>query len=257
MLDSHPELAIPGESHFIPELWESVRGQHWNRRRARKVLKALRAHPRFEKWGLSEEDTRGALESATGFADGMRGLYAAYARAHGKRRYGDKTPDYVDRVSMLAAIFPEARFVHLIRDGRDVALSLVDVPFGPDTLPDAAAYWAAKVRAGRRAGAGLGPDRYLEVRYEALVRQSESSLKDVCRFIGLDFDPAMLRYPDRSDEVVAAALRPDVHTRVSEPPTEGVRAWRRDLSSDQAAELNASIGDLLEELGYEVPVSPA
>jgi hypothetical protein len=257
MLDSHPELAIPGESHFIPELWGSFGRKRWSRRRARELHDTLRGHPRFEKWQLADDDVVAALEGARGFPDAIRGLYRGCARARGKPRYGDKTPDYVDHISLLAEFFSEARFVHLIRDGRHVALSLVDVPFGPDTLPSAATYWADKVRAGRRAGGAAGTRRYLEVRYEELVRDPGSSLKEVSAFIDLPFDPAMLRYTERSDEVVAAALRPDVHSRVAEPPTEGVRDWRRDLSPDDAAHLTALIGDLLEELGYEGPVTPA
>jgi hypothetical protein len=80
---------------------------------------------------------------------------------------------------------------------------------------------------------------------------------EVSAFIDLPFNPAMLQYTERSDEVVAAALRPDVHSRVAEPPTEGVRDWRRDPSPDDAAHLTALIGDLLEELGYEGPITPA
>ena len=169
MLDSHPELAIPGESHFIPELWGSFGRKRWSRRRARELHDTLRGHPRFEKWQLADDDVVAAFEGARGFPDAIRGLYRGCARARGKPRYGDKTPDYVDHISLLAELFSEARFVHLIRDGRDVALSLVDVPFGPDTLPSAATYWADKVRAGGRAGGGVGTQKYLEVRYEELV----------------------------------------------------------------------------------------
>jgi hypothetical protein len=257
MLDSHPSLAIPGESHFIPELWDRFGAKHWTKRRGRKLQKALLANERIRKWGLTQEDVAAAIEGTSLFPDAMRGLYAAYARSRGKARYGDKTPDYVDHIPVLAAIFPEARFVHLIRDGRDVALSLVDVDFGPKKLPQAALFWATKVRNGRRAGESLGDRRYRELRYEDLVREPETVLRDMCVFIELEFDPAMLRYPARSEEVVSAALAPEAHSRIAEPPTEGVRDWRRDLPPAEAAELSALVGDLLRELGYEVPVSPA
>ena len=80
---------------------------------------------------------------------GFRAIYGFYAAANGKTRYGDKTPNYVLKVQDLALHFPESRFVHLIRDGRDVALALRDVPWGPDTLEGRAEYWMTRVAAGR------------------------------------------------------------------------------------------------------------
>ena len=134
MLDSHPELAVPPESHFA--LADSPRS----------LRRALRREPWFALWEIEAPDV-----DRLGCADAVRALFAAYAATRGKPRYADKTPHYVSHLPRLAARFPEARFVHVVRDGRDVALSLLEVPWGPDAIEDAALHWRRRVLEGRAA----------------------------------------------------------------------------------------------------------
>src|SRR5918992_1143853 len=126
MLDSHPELAIPPESHFLTK----VMRKPYNRE---SFLTMLSEHRRFARWELSIEDVSEALDRShvADNAAAVRALYSTYARITEKRRWGDKTPEYVRNIQGLSSFLPEARFVHLIRDGRDVTLSWLDVPLGP------------------------------------------------------------------------------------------------------------------------------
>lgn len=82
-----------------------------------------------------------------------------FAIARGKSRYADKNPAYVRSIPLLASLFTEARFIHLIRDGRDVAVSLMNVAWRPDSLSEAASHWRERVLEGRNAGREVGPDR--------------------------------------------------------------------------------------------------
>jgi Sulfotransferase family len=95
--------------------------------------------------------------------------YELYADAQGKSAYGDKTPAYVRRIAFLADRFPQARFIHLIRDGRNVATSLLENRLGHRRLNETAQYWADCVIRSREAGLALQTTRYREVRYEELV----------------------------------------------------------------------------------------
>ncbi len=101
-----------------------------------------------------------------------------------KPRWGDKTPQYVRAIPTLAEIFPEARFIHIIRDGRDVALSLIRERFGPGNVYTAAGLWRETIEAGRRGARILAPDQYLEVRYEALTGNPGETLRSICAFVG-------------------------------------------------------------------------
>src|SRR5205085_5760276 len=121
LLDSHPELAVPGESYFVP--WLAERFEVWDEAR---FLDEVTTHPRFLEWGLGRDVVAAELarSAAATYADGVRAVYRCYAAAEGKPRYGDKTPGYVFTLALLGDLFPEARFVQVVRDGRDAAVSI-------------------------------------------------------------------------------------------------------------------------------------
>jgi hypothetical protein len=254
MFDSHPEMAIPHESHFIVPL---ARGRSRYERpegfATETFVADLVQHPWFSRWGLAEDEVRESLRSnpPADCPEAIRRLFTLYARRRSKPRYADKTPGYVNHLSLLAAFLPEARFVHVIRDGREVALSLLEMEWGPTSFRDAAFYWKERVERGRRTGGRLGSERYREVRYEELVRDPEARLRELCAFVGVPFDSTMLRYHDRAEDVVTAAEFPHRHRRLFLPPTEGLRDWRRQMSLEELARFEAVAGGLLSELGYE------
>jgi hypothetical protein len=254
MLDAHPDMAIPNESHFVVQFarrkdrYENGRGFE-----AERFTADLFEHWAFKRWELPPPVVLDAYEEAppADYPSAIRTLYAAYAAHHGKSRYGDKTPSYVMSMDLLASTFPESRFVHLIRDGRDVTLSYLATEFGSTTLGQGAIDWNRFVRSGRAVGARLGSGRYLEVRYEELVAEPERVLGEVCAFVGLPYDDAMLRYHERADALVASLSHNESHRNLYRPPTAGLRDWRRELAPKQVAVFEALAGDLLDELGYE------
>ena len=122
--------------------------------------------------------------------EALRAFYSLYAARFGKPRWGDKTPAYAEHMLAIERLLPEARFIHVLRDGRDVALSLRDVWFGPASIEEAATQWCERIQAARRQATGVGA--YLEIRYEDLVRDTESVLRRVCEFIELPWSESML-----------------------------------------------------------------
>jgi hypothetical protein len=256
ILDSHPDLAIPGESHFLAEMARSPdRYLAADGFRVGRFLQDVLSHQRFQRWGLPEERMHRLLrdDPPVDLAAAFRRLYEAYALGQGKRRYGDKTPAYVHHISVLGALFPEARFVHVVRDGRDVALSHVAHPSFTRTVPEVALVWRRGVERGRRTGLALGPGRYREVRYEDLLEDPEGVSRSLCKFLVLDYHPAMLRYHERAEEIIRPTRHPESHQRIHLPPTKGLRDWRTDMSRHDVAVFDALVGDLLEDLGYGRP----
>jgi hypothetical protein len=257
MLDSHPQLAVPGESYFIVELAPKFAPKPLRRFNLDKFADAITSHERFVHWELPASDVRAALEreKPRDYASAMRVLYATYAAAHGKARYGDKTPNYVLDLPLLGKLFPEGRFLHVIRDGRDVALSVTSIEgWGPKKVEGAARYWVRHVEAGREAGRALGPQRYAEVGYDDLVDEPEGALRRICAFFALDFDPVMLDYPGRFDELVSSNMQPEIHERLRRPPTKGLRSWRTEMAPDDVAAFEAIAGPTLEAVGYPVGI---
>lgn len=254
MLDAHPSMCLPGESHFVVQFakrrarYETTDGFEVGR-----FTRDLLEHWAFRRWSLSDSAVLEALEATppTNLSGAIRSVYASYASVQGKPRYADKTPSYVLHVGSLAEMFPEAVFIHLIRDGRDVALSYLATDFGVSTLGQAAIHWDRFVRAGRSAGALLGPTRYREVRYEELVREPVRVLGEICTFVGLPFDDRMLRYFEKAGAFVPGLSHSEHHQNLYQPPTVGLRDWRRQLSTSDVAVFESLAGDLLDELGYE------
>lgn len=214
--------------------------------------------PNFVRQGLDLGAVRSALDKAGAetYSEAVRAVFAAYAAKDGKELYGDKTPGSVTQIELLAGLFPEAKFVHIIRDGRAVALSYLERPeWGPETMAEAANHWKNRVRRGRAAGRAIGPDRYLEVRYEDVVADPETVARKVCDFLGLDFEDGMLRYHEKSKDFIASTKDPEAFKNLSRPITADLRDWEDEISRNDQNLFEAIAGDLLQELGY--PVSGA
>jgi hypothetical protein len=254
MLDSHPEMAVPDESHFVVNMGlERRRYERVDRLDLDMFLSDLIDHFGFQRWGLPPEEVVASFRASApdSFPEAIRHAFALYARSHGKSRYGDKTPGYVMSMRFLADLFPESRFIHVIRDGRNVSLSYLDGGWGPKTLVGNAIYWRRFVRHGRKEGERLGASRYCEVRFEDLLDDPERELRAICRFLELEFDDAMLRYFERAHTLLATPNHHETHGALYLPPTKGLRDWRREMSNEDVTLFEAVAGDLLSELGYE------
>ena len=250
MFDSHPEIAVPPESYFVvPLLARAAQGPL----DFEALTTALEQDPYFADWQLPL-DALDALRldpRVTTWADAVSGLYAAYATSRAKPHFVDKTPSHLQAVDLLAQSFPNARFLHLVRDGRDVSASVLTMEFGAEQFAEAARSWRRRVLLAHQSGQALGPHRYHEIHYEQLVAQPEAVLQQACEFFEIDYAPSMLRYHERADEVLGG-LRHTGHIQgVRRPPTVGVRNWRLDLTPHQIAVFDEVAGSALDALGYE------
>ena len=250
MLDRNAELAIPDESYFVPQLARRHRGIV----QVETFVDDLRRLPTLVEWKLAPDAVALRLRPQMTTGDAIAAVFEAYAAERGKSRWGDKTPLYMQYLPLLERLFAEAAFVHLIRDGRDAALSFLSVPEGimtqgwghPRDVAGFACQWATEVRAARALGRRVGPGRYLEVRYEALVADPEAELRRVCAFAGLEYDETMLGYVGQTE-----SARKEHQQRLNEPPRVGVRDFRTEMRAEDVAAFEAVAGDLLAELGYE------
>jgi hypothetical protein len=268
MLDSHPQLTVPPETHFVPEWIRLARRENTTRKR---LLRAATSHQRWGDFGLDENEMLERLQEIKPLrpAPAIRVFYDMYAEKEGKPRWGDKTPRYMRAMPRIERALPEARFIHLIRDGRDVALSQAERALEADatSITEVAGRWKRRIETARKHSAEL--DSYLEVRYEDLVGDPERTLREICSFIDLPYDAAMLRYhehaADRLTEmdrdlgtgengpVRTGNERMAGHAMTSKPPsTDRCGRWREEMSAADQLEFERVAGDLLTDLGYEV-----
>lgn len=265
MLDSHPELAIPPETHFIPEV---IQAFNEGRTEPEQVVEVMTQNRRWPDFHLEPKPLLRELRAVRPLiAPGtvLRAFYRLYAEGQQKPRWGDKTPGYGPKLRRIERALPEARFVHMIRDGRDVALSLERRNSGLST-EEVAKRWRHRIRMTREAAEGV--EHYIEIRYEDLVADPEPVLRRICDLVELDYDPEMLSYHERSPERLSeldqplraegskrgltAESRQEAHARTAEPPrTDRVGAWKDSMSAEDLATFESYAGKLLAELGYD------
>ena len=264
MLDSHPALAIPAETHFIPRVVANHEAASDPRA---SFIQTLASYPKWPDFvtDISELEHRVNQIRPFDLAHAFRAFYMLHAERFGKQRWGDKTPRYLQQMQLIQRVLPDARFIHLIRDARDVALSVKGLWFGPNSISEIAQWWAAGIRQARRQAKEL--NYYLEVRYEDLVCNTESTLRKICAFIDLPWHAAMLDYHQTAHKrleafqsvtpdgktVIDADKRRDIHRLTNKPPQASrVGRWRTEMSVPDRQHMEASAGGLLEKLGYEV-----
>ena len=251
MLDRNPALAVPDESYFVPQLARRHRG----RVDPASFLDDLRRLPTLVEWRLSPDAVVPRLRPGMTSGAAIAAVFEAYAAERGKPRWGDKTPLYMQHLPLLEQLFPDATYVHLVRDGRDAAVSFLAVPEGimtegfghPRDAAGFACQWATEVRAARALGKRVGKCRYLELTYEALVADAAAALRRVCDVAALDYDEEMLGYVGQTE-----SARKEHQQRLNEPPRVGVRDWRTEMADGDRVAFERVAGDLLAELGYEV-----
>ena len=253
IFDSHPELTVAHEPRFLATMApHHARYERDGALDIDRFLGDLYSVSNFRRLGLPREEVRSTLENGrpVGFADAVRMVFEMYAQSRGKDLYGDKTPLYISFMERIAGLFPEARFVHLVRDGRDVVLAYLERDKGPATVAEGAFHWKLRVSRGHRAGAALGVDRYREFHYEDLVDDTKGTVRAICDFLGLDFHAEMLDYQGTSERFLAEAKNPADHQHLTMAPTKGLIDWRRSMSADDLALFEGIAGDTLEAVGY-------
>jgi hypothetical protein len=251
ILDRSPGLAIPDETFFIPQL----ASRHQSPVDPESFLDDLRRLPRLAAWEVSAADLAARLRPGMSVSEALDATFSAYAAKHGKPRWGDKTPMYMRHLGLIDRLFPDAQYVHLVRDGRDAALAFLDMPGGvvtrtwahPRSAAGFACEWSTEVERARALGRRVGPSRYFEIRYEELVADTAAVVESVCAFAGAPFETTMLEY----SKAVDVSEKPH-HQRLLQPPTKGVRDWRTQMGDEDVRAFEAIAGGVLADLGYEL-----
>jgi hypothetical protein len=262
MLDSHPSFAIPWESHFIP--WHALILKHFGdlqKIEARALL--IRSIDYFQgmvfnerawvEWipSLSENADKIAAQTPPHYAGVIDAIYTFYAQQRGRPRWGDKTPGYINHMPLILSMFPDAKFIHIIRDGRDVAVSSMPLSFGSNTTYVAARRWDRFVRRGLKFEAEH-PESVLRLTYENLIANNEGELRRICDFLDEEFHPAMMQFHRSVKDRSSAPPDMSCHTELSKPANNSrIGRWKSELSLEQLRVFESGAGELLSELGYE------
>ena len=247
MLDSHSGLRVFDELSLIAGL-APRRTRPWARPAS---VEDVIAHRRFRRLGISPDVARAAVAAAgpSTYEGLIDAVMTAAARAHGKRRWGEKMPGYVSVAPLLARHLPDAQFVHVIRDGREVAAALAAREWGPPSAVMGAFFWRRKVAPRRALRRRLGPGRYYELRLERLTADPDAELRRVCEFLGEEYEASMLEYHLEYRDRELRTWR----AHLAKPPTPGLREWTTGLSRREQRAVESVCAPLLRSLGYAEP----
>jgi hypothetical protein len=257
MLDMHPRLAVPFETHIFRHFGPLLPyyGDLSQAPSRQSLIDDILASPtiRYFEPPLERERVLAAAAAPT-FGVVVDAVMASWAAQQGKARWGEKTPMHAFDWTLIGKSFPNARVIHLIRDGRDVAMSVKQARHGPKTIYAAAQQWSRYLAQMRVIRASIAEDSFLEVSYEDLVREPRRVLRTICRFLEEDFCDEMLRFHERTtrhptDPVNEANLHRPVLAQNG-------GKWRGQMSAGDIRIVEAVAGWDLRALGYPLVGEP-
>lgn len=233
MLDAHPDLAIPEETGFMAGGSAVLRIPGWQY-----------GDVWYERVGWQRHELVGELRAF------YQALFGRYAATQGANRWGDKTPLHVFHLEALAEVFPDARFIGIVRHPAAVVSSMVTKW---RREPGAAAsYWQRASTELVRAGRLLGDERFVLIRYEDLVFDPERVMRDVCASAELTWTDAVLRHGEVQRDK-GAPPRTDGATSTTEPVDASLASsWKNVVTAPMLQAVERETGELARWLGYEL-----
>ena len=254
IVGSHPDIAVPLAT---AGLWYDVadrRGFHAPGSEVDQVtlVQELLEHERIRRWDceLTSDDVLPLCRGGD-YPSLIAAFHQAYANAQGKPTWANLDIATLDRLHTMNDWFPNARFVHIYRDARDVAISHQTMPYGSGNLAECADAWSRRLTVNLRMGQILGPKRYMTISYEKLVNDPEPVLRELCRFLGVSFSTEMLSYAEMADAKIPHDRRWLWPNLVGPLDQKAAHRWRRAMSMTRRIVVERYAGGLLKELGYE------
>ena len=246
MLDRHPALAICGATHFQRLVYSRRKafGDISDPSKRRRLVSEYLASPPMKEIGL---DTAALAEKLSREATNYQALFTSilsyYADSQGKPRFGEKTALHAFFLETLCEWFPNAMILHIIRDPRAAVASLQHAPWASSSVVANARKWLTFTQAARRYRGWPG---YLEVRYEAVVRDPVRELSTICSFLGEEYSASMIVPDDDSSPGYESVTR--WRTAVT---SARVDVWKKELPAAQVAQIEWVLGREMESCGYE------
>ena len=255
LLSGNSDNSLPPESYRIPFAikkfhifnnrdWEDIVSQ---------VLKEFEDCKEFYTWEIDITDAQKRLEN---IADSKRTLsnifdelFCTYTEKHspGSKIWGDKTPMNTLYLDWIGTVFPRSKFIHIIRDGRDVASSYLKME-RYDTILEAANRWINSIESAQSFGSKI-KENYIEIRYEELVTKPEEVIKDTCDFLDIDYDSKMLDHTKQVKKL--GDTDKEHHSNLSKPiSSDSVGKWRNNLSESDQESITKLLHKHLQRLGY-------
>jgi hypothetical protein len=255
MLNKHPRIAVPYESHlfntFYP--WLKYYGDLTNPRNRERLVNDILSTDVLQDWS-PQVDLRKVLSliRVHNFGGIVDAILQSWAESLNKSRWGEKTPKHLFYWREIHEYFPKAKFIHIVRDGRDVSISWIKARFGPKTIYSAAKQWDSYLKVIEGFRNSICSQTFYEIHYEDLLENPEKILSEICNFLGETFDSKMLEFYKeqtsyRTDETNLRNL--------SKPLLrDNKQKWRTYMTFDDLRVFEAVAQKTLVRCGYEAAI---
>ena len=265
MLHSHSEISIPPESHFF--LWLEDKYKHWSSDCLDEFIEDLFASTKFETWNIEREALRAFLiaEKVLSYGHLIGLIYSFYIQQHGLETttyWGDKNSLWIDKLEVIKTHYPNALFIHIVRDGRDVACSykslnkkIFDSPYAPklpNDVADIAQVWKTNVAAvDLFLLEQVKPTNKITIRYEDLIKTPTETITEILDKLALSIEPEQLTYflKDRQDIEPQAFL--EWKEKLQQPPDiKNIGKFKNELTNNDIACFNLVAKTALKKYNY-------
>lgn len=260
MLGAHSRLSCGPETHFFRRLAKTetaplCRPETWPDRAVdfvasirHSAFPGCEARTLLEKYGVDEGQVREYLEGREPNIGNILGsVTESFMRRNGKERWIEKTPDHIENLEAIRRSFPDSPIIRIVRDPRDVALSLMKVPWGTTSLLEGLLFWLEREDVGE-AFLRTDPRSYL-LRFEDLVSQPEETMRRLCAFLGEPYEAGMLDTSTAGRKL--NSRNAPWKAKASQALDPGrIAAWRKVVSADDNLLAEAILGDRLDRHGY-------
>ena len=261
LFDAHSNVVIPPECQFVVNLYGKYgKKTHWSKADLEHFFQDLQTQWRFDTWKLDNKLLRHNLLELEGenlYRNICKAVYAVYPSLYPKENillFGDKNPGYTIYTNRLLKIFPNSKFIHITRDYRDNFVSIKNVDFElpiPSLVAQKWVYFSRKIHQEAR----KNPEAYFHIRYEDLVNKPEESLKAMCAFTGISFQPDVLNFHEKKDDFVnlyPIGLLQKYHSSLlKQINTSRIGLWKKELTDKEVRQLDYTAGSLADKIGYE------
>lgn len=268
MLTNHKNIVIPPECGFAVWLYDKYRSADFSESVAKAFVGELSHTRKIETWNLDYTRLLDYILSAKpgSYTEAAGAVYEFYGHSTGKTflRWGDKNNHYLRHIDIIREMYPPARFIHIIRDGRDVACSYMDLhrsnivsEYAPQLaykLKDIANVWSTNIQKIRSSFDRIGWNNVSEIRYEDLVSQPSNELKKVCSFLEEPYDADMELYFIKNQlehQEPVEFLQWKAKT-IEKPTTSEVGKFRKELTTEEIREFESVSASLLKIYNYDI-----
>lgn len=254
MLACHSRLCIPPETWFLLPLVEKFPlTDILSNAQVAEIMNIVTTHYRWPDLNLDQAVILAKVNSLTSptLSSICNVIYSTLTDIAEKPRWGDKTPPYIKVLPQIIELYPNAQFLHLVRDGHDVTKSFQVKGWYGHSLHSNTIEWKTAIQCARRYSDKFAKSQLITVRYENLVQHTETELRRICDFLGEEFETEMLERQPHLEELIPERER-HIHQKITRKPTENdVYRWKRELSAGDNLIIEAYLYNELDQAGYE------